>query len=284
MFGLLDKLHSGGVGLGMATRSGPSYVRHYAGAGMDFLVADLMHGPMGWTEMSHISALARGDGVYPFVRLPGHPWGSGAELPDRRFAADALKSVTSGAEGVIWSVASADEARSVAHVVDDWHQGKPVITADDVADVEREVAATRLLVPLVETPSAIGALPEILAIDGVAGVWMGLTDLSHQLGHAHHNDHPEVMRALSLAVDAAEARGKFVMANVGYSFDTVDKHIAAATRLIEAGARLVMLATMEFQLNVAARTLREGLAAWTSPKVDERQTTRSVTPPIAGRR
>jgi 4-hydroxy-2-oxoheptanedioate aldolase len=259
-FPLLGKIASGQVALGMATRSGPSYVRHFAAAGMDFLIADMMHGPMGWPEMAHIAALARSDGVYPFARIQGHPWGSGSGVLDRGFAADAMKAITSGAEGIVWSVATAAEAESVAHLIDDWHQGKPVVTPADVESIEREVAATRLLLPLIETPSALAELDRILAADGIGGVWMGMTDLSHQLGHAHENDHPDVMRALSEAVRIAEKHHKVVLANVGYIFDSIDAQIANAVQLADAGASLVMLATTEFHVHIAARALVSGVS------------------------
>ena len=203
MYRLLENIRDGKASMGLLTKGGPNLVRHQASAGADFIIADMMHSRLEWDEASQICWIARADGVYPFIRIQGHPWGSAANIVDRRFSVDAMRALTIGAEGVMFSVTSADEVRSVAHLISDWHQGKPVTSPQGVKDMQRQVAETRLLIPLIELRTGLDQIEEILAIDGIGGVFMAMTDLSHQLGHPHEYEHPDVWAAVDKAVRLA---------------------------------------------------------------------------------
>src|SRR3989304_6643627 len=101
--------------MGMMTKGGPNLVRHLASAGIDFLIVDLMHSRMDWDEASHICWMARAENVSPFIRIQAHPWGTSSKYLDRRLAVDGMRAFTAGAEGVMWSVASTEEAQALAH-------------------------------------------------------------------------------------------------------------------------------------------------------------------------
>lgn len=62
-----------------------------------------------------------------------------------------------------------------------------------------------------ESTTALDNLDEILAVDGVDGVFIGPADLSASLGHLGHPGHPEVVSAIEGAiariVDAGKAAG-----------------------------------------------------------------------------
>lgn len=60
----------------------------------------------------------------------------------------------------------------------------------------------------VENRAGLAALPEILAVDGVDGVFIGPADLSAALGHRGNPGHPEVQAAIETAIGQIVVSGK----------------------------------------------------------------------------
>jgi len=63
------------------------------------------------------------------------------------------------------------------------------------------------LLAQLETRTAVDALEEIAAVDGVDGVFVGPSDLAASLGHAGNNAHPDVRRMIEDACGRARAVG-----------------------------------------------------------------------------
>jgi len=59
-----------------------------------------------------------------------------------------------------------------------------------------------------ETVAAMKNLPDICAVDGVHGVFIGPADLSASMGHRSNPAHPEVQAAINHAIDTIVASGK----------------------------------------------------------------------------
>ena len=76
---------------------------------------------------------------------------------------------------------------------------------DDYTQTANEQAC---LVVQVETEEALGNLGEILAVDGVEGVFIGPADLAGSLGHAGDLHAPAVENAVQDAIVAVRAAGK----------------------------------------------------------------------------
>lgn len=267
MYRLIDNIREGRLSLGTLAKGGPSLVEPVASAGLEFLIVDLMHSGVDWTELSHVAWKARALGVYPIARLPADPWGAGASIVDRRFPGDAQRALACGVEGLVWSVASAAEARLLAHLARDAHTGAPVTDAQQLASTVERAVDTRLLLPLVESRTALDEVEDILAIEGIGGVFIGCTDLAQSLGHPLDYLHPEVLGAIERAARAARARGKVVMANTGYAYPTIEGQQAHARALERAGVRLIMLQTVEFHVYATTRAIAQGLR---SPEADGR--------------
>ena len=259
MYTLLENIRTRRLSLGMMAKGGPNLVQHLASAGLDFVIVDMMHSNVDWTELSHMAWKARAEGLYPLVRLPANPWGSGASMADRRFPVDAERAFGSGVEGLIWSIASVDEARMMAHMGRDSHQGKPVTSAQELQAATEHSGHTRLLLPLIESLGALESLEQILDIDGISGAFIGCTDLAEVLGHPLDYLHPEVLAAVQRACKAARARGKIVLANTGYAFPSIDGQIAHAKALENCGVDMIMLQTVEFCLYVMAKSVAGGV-------------------------
>jgi 2-keto-3-deoxy-L-rhamnonate aldolase RhmA len=259
MYRLLENIRARRLSLGTMAKGGPNLVQHLASAGLDFLIVDMMHSNVDWTELSHVAWKARAEGLYPMVRLPANPWGAGAGLVDRRFAVDAERAFACGVEGLIWSIASVEEARVMAHMGRDSHQGKPVTTPEELQAATEHSGGTRLLLPLIESIGALNGLEEILAIDGISGAFIGCTDLAEVLGHPLDYLHRDVLAAVERACRAAHACGKVVLANTGYAFPTIEGQIQHAEALKQCGVDLCMLQTVEYYCYVMAKSIAEGV-------------------------
>ena len=73
----------------------------------------------------------------------------------------------------------------------------------------------------VESQEAIENLPEILAVDGIDGIFIGPADLSASMGLLGQELHPDVIAAVKKCIDMAKAAGKQVGLN---AFDIDQAH------------------------------------------------------------
>jgi 4-hydroxy-2-oxoheptanedioate aldolase len=77
-----------------------------------------------------------------------------------------------------------------------------------VARYFEQVEEELCLLVQIETGTALAALEEIAAVDGVDGVFIGPSDLAADLGHLGDNRHPDVERAIAEALERCRAVGK----------------------------------------------------------------------------
>jgi 2-keto-3-deoxy-L-rhamnonate aldolase RhmA len=259
---LLENMEQKKLSMGMLTKgASPQMVRHIYAAGLDFLIVDMMHAKVGWDEAAQLCWVARADGLYPFIRIPSHPWGTGTQYVNQQFAVDAIRALSTCSEGVMWSISKFEEAELVSHMASDWHQGIPVTSSKQVEQVQSGGNKRRLLIPLIETLGALEQLDPILSLSGISGVFIACTDLSHQLGHPHDYQHPKVEEALRESCRLAHSKDKVVVANTGYIFPTVEGQIEHANWLADCGVDLVMLQTTEYYIYVLSKVVSEGVRA-----------------------
>ena len=69
------------------------------------------------------------------------------------------------------------------------------------------VAETLCLIVQVETEEALAEIPNIAAVDGVDGVFIGPSDLAASMGHIGNPGHGDVQAAIRAARDALQAAG-----------------------------------------------------------------------------
>ena len=97
----------------------------------------------------------------------------------------------------------------------------------------------------VESRTGLNALPDILAVDGVDGVFIGPSDLSADLGYLGNPNAPEVLAAIDNALDAIADAGK---ASGIFAIDPRD-----AERYLARGINFVAIAS---DINSMASALR----------------------------
>ena len=89
-----------------------------------------------------------------------------------------------------------------------------------------------IVFPLIESKRAFDRLDDILAIEGLQAIFLGLGDLSKELGLPFDDRHPKLREAVLLAIEKARKHGVKVFTNVftyGPGKDTPD-YVAEGTR------------------------------------------------------
>lgn len=114
---------------------------------------------------------------------------------------------------------------------------------DYMAHAEDELC----LIVQIETGTAVDAIEEIAAVDGVDALFIGPADLAASLGHPGNQSHPEVTAAIEAAIRRIVATGKPA------GILTVDQDFAR--RCIGWGTRFTAVGVDLWLLSAAARDL-----------------------------
>jgi 4-hydroxy-2-oxoheptanedioate aldolase len=105
----------------------------------------------------------------------------------------------------------------------------------------KDAAQTVSLLVQIESRAGLDALPEIAAVDGIDGIFLGPADLAASLGHLGEQAHPEVTGAVEDAIKAITAAGKAAGVNA-FPRDLAERYLAAGARFILVGADVTLLA------------------------------------------
>lgn len=201
------------IGLWLGLCSGYS-AEILAGTGFDWLLIDGEHAP---NDIPTILAQLQGIAPYPSQPVVRPPWNDpviikqlldiGSQtllLPMIQNAEQARQAVRSthyppaGIRGVGSALARASR----------WNR-----IPDYLSRANDEIC----VLVQVETHEALQNLPEIAAVEGVDGVFIGPADLSADMGHIGNPQHPEVKTAIEQAIGQIKASGKaagILMTNV----------------------------------------------------------------------
>lgn len=191
-----------GCWLGLADRYAASIMAH---AGFDWLVIDGEHAPNDLRSIrDQLAVLAPGDS-HAIVRVPvGEAW--------------MIKQVLdAGAQSVLVPmVESADQARALVRACRFPPEGTrgvgyalaPAAGFGTVTDYGPTADDQICLLVQVESRKGLAALDEILAIEGIYGVFIGPADLAADLGHLGDLAHDTVRTAVLDAIRRIAATGK----------------------------------------------------------------------------
>ena len=243
--GRLKRRENGGMISAWIGTPDPLLVNHLAQEAFDTVVLDMQHGM--WDMASAANAISQ-------VRLTGKP--VIARIPVADFAS-ASRLLDAGASGIIAPmINSAEDARGLAKATKypplgerSWgpsfalnHFG---LSADDYLQRANGLTVT---IAMVETRAALDAIDDILAVDGIDGIFIGPSDLSIALSNGARlaPDTAEIDKALEHAVERCRAHGKVICAFGGDG--------ERAGQLLRLGLDLVIAGTEAAQLRYGART------------------------------
>ena len=222
-----------------------------AGAGFDWLTIDLEHTSTTLSQAAEMIRIGSLAGIPIFARISGHDTNqikrlldmglSGIIAPDVRSVADAKRLADAcfypprGTRGV-----------GLARAQGFGRSFKPYLegAANDV-----------VFIPQIEHIDAVDELEGILALEGVAGFFVGPYDLSGSLGFPGQFDHPDVQAALDRVAEFIRPTGPFAGIHV------VDPDIDQLRSAVERGYRFIGFASEMLIFSERMEELSAGIAS-----------------------
>lgn len=171
-------------------------VQTLAAAGVDWLILDLEHAPVGPEALHGMIAATAGTQTTPLVRLPwSHPWQ--AKLP-----------LDLGAMGIVFPmVCSRQDAENAVRAVKYPPEGgrlwgpfyAPMRWAVSMPDYIASANANVMSIATIEDPLGIRNIDAIVATPGLDLAFIGPGDLAMSLGLAGQFEHPAFLQAVDTA-------------------------------------------------------------------------------------
>ncbi|GGH45315.1 HpcH/HpaI aldolase family protein [Microbacterium album] len=215
---------------GWVSSGSPVMAEIMAGAGLDWLMIDMEHGPIGLGDVQLMLQAAAAYPVTPVVRVP---------VNDAVWIKQVLDL---GAQTIMVPMVStaADAEAAVAHASypPRGHRGVGNALArsgrwNRVDDYLRNAAEYVSVIVQIETFAGVENAEAIAAVDGIDGVFVGPSDLAASMGLIGQQTHPDVVAAVERAFTGVRAAGKPVGVN---AFDP-----KAAQAYVGAGARFLLV-------------------------------------------
>ena len=211
----------------------PNLTEIMASAGFDWLTIDLEHTSTTLSQAAEMIRIGSLAGLPMFARISGHDTNQIKRLLDM------------GVSGIIApDVRTADDARRLAAACfypPSGTRGVGLARAQGYGRAFRpylEGAANDVVfIPQIEHINAVDNLESILAVDGVAGFFVGPYDLSGSLGLPGQFDHPDVQDALERVASFIRPTGPFAGVHV------VDPDIGQLKSAIDRGYRFIGFAS-----------------------------------------
>lgn len=212
-----------------------------ANAGFDWLIIDMEHAPGDFMNLAaQIQAMGATDCV-PFVRAP---WNDAVSIK---------RILDTGVMGVLVPyVNTAEEAGYAVAACRYPPQGIRGVAASPRAagfgqagamDYLKSANEEILVITAIETGEAVENLDEILAVEGLDGIFVGPMDLATSMGHFANAAHPEVKAAIATIEEKTLAAGKF-LGTVAGSWDQAKTKYARGYQLLMLMSDSVGLASL----------------------------------------
>lgn len=225
--------------VGMWVCSGsPLIAEICAGSGLDWLLIDGEHSPIGLESiLAQLQAVA-GYPVTPLVRAP-----SGDTVLIKQFLDLGVQNL------LVPMVNTREEARHVVSAVRYPPRGVRGVGSalaraarwnrvDDYLGRADEYVS---LFVQIETADAVANAAEIASVDGVDGAFVGPSDLAASMGLLGQQEHPDVVAAVESAIGTIVETGKPVGVNA-FNPRMAERYLAAGATFVLVGADVALLA------------------------------------------
>jgi 2-keto-3-deoxy-L-rhamnonate aldolase RhmA len=220
-------------------------------AGFDFIVLDAEHALLSLSDLNHMILAARALGIAPIVRVPDHGYG------------DVQRILDAGAAGLFFPhVADRAECEQVIRQASHppygtrgagggMRAGNWGMAGRGTASYVKDGVDKVMRIPMIEERIAVDNADEILAVQGVDGVFIGPGDLSMTMGMKPAD--AEVQSAIEEVLKKAKA----AQVSVG----TVASDAGGARRLIEKGYDFILVSNDTGMLAKTAMSLIDDIRA-----------------------
>jgi 2-keto-3-deoxy-L-rhamnonate aldolase RhmA len=199
-------------------------------AGAEAVLIDTEHGMISTETVRSMMVHARAAGTAPVFR------------PTRFDPGLCRQALDQGAAGVhVPHIDTAEEARAVVNACRYAPLGRREMSLGRAVEYKgeqiRDYVATAdenlLLTIMIESVKGLENVEEIAAVPGIDVIHLGVADLSHDMGHTGHYDHPEVNAAVDDVLDVA-ARHNIAVGYPTQDPDQVRDLTAKGMRFFEA--------------------------------------------------
>ena len=220
----------------------PLVAEAMAWTGYDMIVIDAEHTPLSAMNALHCLQAVAGTPCLPLLRLPDDNPTMIKQMMD-----------AGAASLMVPMIDSAEQARNLVRATRYAPQGIRGFAAmhrasrfGADADYISTANESVLLIAQIETPAAVEALDDILAVEGIDGVFIGPGDLSAAMGRIGQAGSDEMLLLMEDCAKRAHAAGKPVgglalntamarrLLDAGYDFVPVSNDIALMTRAARA--------------------------------------------------
>jgi len=228
------------VGLWLTLES-PNVTEVVAGAGFDWLLLDMEHTCVDLSQVvAHLRA-AQGGTAEVVVRIPSNDPVMLKRLLDAGVRSLMIPFVQSATE----ARAAVSATRYPPHGIRGVSGNMRANNFSRITEYGQRYADEQCIVVQIESPTAVAAIEEIAAVDGVDGIFVGPNDLAANMGFFGKTSAPEVKSVIAEAVvrilkngkapgilnfNTAEARALF---DTGYSFIAVGSDLSVLARRSE---------------------------------------------------
>jgi len=225
--------------VGMWVCSGsPLIAEIAAGSGLDWVLIDAEHSPNGLDSILGQLYAVSGYPVAPVVRPP-----IGDTVVIKQYLDLGVQNL------LVPMVDSAEQASELVRAIRYPTAGVRGVGAslarssrwNRVEDYLADASSTISLTVQIESATAVAAVAEILAVDGVDAIFVGPADLAASMGHLGQQSHPEVVEAVLTAIRAANSAGKPAGVNAFVPEDA-DRYLVAGASFVAVGADVAILA------------------------------------------
>jgi 4-hydroxy-2-oxoheptanedioate aldolase len=208
-------------------------VQALARTGVDWLMIDTEHAPVGIESVAAMIAATGGTQVTPLVRVPG-------------VRPELVKpALDCGALGIVFpQIATREDAEATVRAVRYAPAGErgygPTYAALrwGLSNLDYLKAANDavLNIALIESLAGVDALDDILKVSGLDVVAIARGDLSQNLGVAGQSDHPRMREVVARAEATIAAHGSVTLGGIAFSADDARAMIARGYRFIVLGS------------------------------------------------
>jgi 4-hydroxy-2-oxoheptanedioate aldolase len=255
---LSDRLKTERALLGLQqTHPNPALTEMAGICGYDFLMLDAEHGVFSEQDYLHALQALGSTEAYALIRLAGHDTQAVGRYLDM------------GVDGILVpNVSTAEQARALAAAMTypptgTRGFGAPVHRAtryglglEDHLKTPRQGAC---LIVMIESALGVKNIEDILAVEGVDGVFIGPSDLSASLGHARDFSQPAFAQALTTIEQATSRRGK-LLGTAPHAGSPLEALLARGHRLILLEADMCLIReAMTLQVLKARARLQENI-------------------------
>ncbi|AOY73093.1 HpcH/HpaI aldolase/citrate lyase family protein [Arthrobacter sp. TES] len=209
-----------------------------AGSGLDWLLIDAEHCPNGLESILAQLYAASGYPIHVLVRPPVNDTVVIKQYLDLGVQNLLIPMVNSAAEAEAAVAAVRYPPHGVRGV------GSALARSarwNRVPDYLATASESISLTVQIESGAAAEVVEEILAVDGVDGIFMGPSDLAASMGLLGQQEHPEVRAVVEHCIKAAQAAGKPAGVNA-FNEATARSYLDAGASFVLVGADVAVLA------------------------------------------